>query len=134
MTPFSQLSRRGLLKLGGTMALLSSWTVNATTSAALVAGIEPIPANSVKFLWFFDPEVGSSTIPKCTTQALNVKDERASEWRCLRASKSVDHAAGITRWSDFLIVRSYLEERGMRLQELQARGPMFYWMLTRRIA
>lgn len=50
-------------------------------------------------------------------------------WKALR-STSAQSIVGDTQWSDFLVVRGVLEERGMRVRRQSVTGSRVRWEMT----
>jgi hypothetical protein len=47
---------------------------------------------------------------------IDVVGEEANAWRTLRTIDTIGNVRGVTRWSEFLMARSFLEERGLRVR------------------
>jgi hypothetical protein len=58
---------------------------------------------------------------------IDVAQEPANFWRSLRTGVPNGRALGLTRWSDFVQVRSLLQDKGLRLRAQARRGDIFYW-------
>jgi hypothetical protein len=65
-----------------------------------------------------------------TARAIDVADEHASRWRNLRAHSPKGRVVGLTTWSDFVLARGFLEEKGKRLRTEVRCGKLFYWEMT----
>lgn len=121
-TAVPALTRRGFLTAGSAALLL------AGSGAATAAD-----AHS-RTVWIYDPTLGAAadTDENLFATAISVAKEKQTAWRELRALDRFDAAAGVTSWSDLLIIRGQLELSGMRLVESVARGPGFHWVMRQR--
>lgn len=62
-----------------------------------------------------------------SSRSIDVAHEHAHFWRNLRAGIPEGPVHGLTRWSDFVLVRTLLEEKGFRLLRQARRGDLFQW-------
>lgn len=69
-----------------------------------------------------------------SSRAIDVADEHANLWRTLRGTVPRGPVVGLTSWSDLVLVRGLLEEKGLRLRGQARRGRLFYWEMSRQPA
>jgi hypothetical protein len=62
-----------------------------------------------------------------SSPAIDVAHEHAHFWRNLRGGLPAGPVVGLTRWSDFVLVRTLLQEKGLRLRTQARRGDLFQW-------
>jgi len=62
--------------------------------------------------------------------ALDVAQEHANLWRTLRGAAPRGRVVGMTTWSDLVLARGLLEEKGLRLRAEARRGALFYWEMS----
>jgi hypothetical protein len=104
-------------------------------SSAVVSGIVAVPAAARAFkapaLIVFD-----SREPKSRAFAdgkpgprIDVAHEDSQMWRSLR-SVSKRQIEGLTIWSDWVLARGFLEERGLRVQQEVKMGGLFHWTMA----
>jgi TAT (twin-arginine translocation) pathway signal sequence len=94
------------------------------------------------------PVVAASAKPSCTVidsripasllhaknaagPVIDIAHADATFWRSLRAAPA-GSVTGITRWSDFVMIRGFLEEQGKRLRD-ETHDPareLFRWTMT----
>lgn len=120
------LSRRRFLTLS------SAALVIAPFGGAALAGSASAISNPPS-VWVYHPMLASPKPYSVATQVINVVEDQNNGWRMLRSLGQIHSAAGITSWSDLLIVRGQLESQGMRLAESVERGPAFHWLFIERI-
>ncbi len=63
-------------------------------------------------------------------RAVDVADEHANFWRTLRGTAPRGRVVGLTSWSDLVLVRGLLQEKGLRLRAETRRGTLFYWEMS----
>ena len=102
--------------------------------AAVAAGSAGSTALGVRSdaLLVFDSRLRQSR-EFATTHAgplIDLAREHATLWRQLRGLRTRGSVIGLTRWSDFVQVRSLLAERGSRLRAQARCGRLFYWELA----
>lgn len=116
------VSRRSVLKGAATVSAAASLPVLAeSTNGALTVFDSNIP-ESRAFGW------------QAKSQ-LDVADLHGSNWQALRgAMKGVRSVKGLTGWSDWVVARGLLEERGFRLKSeasvaapLSGHAHLFKW-------
>jgi hypothetical protein len=62
--------------------------------------------------------------------AIDVADEHANFWRTLRGTAPRGRVVGLTSWSDLVLVRGLLAEKGLRLRAEARCGRLFYWEMS----
>jgi hypothetical protein len=116
------VSRRSLLK--GTVAVSA-----ATAVPAIAFGAD-------QTLTIYDSRIPESqAFAERATHRLDVVDLDATRWADLRGDLSgVRRISGLTGWSDWIVVRGLLEERGLRLTSessieapISAKAHLFKW-------
>jgi hypothetical protein len=60
---------------------------------------------------------------------IDVAQEDAMLWRSLRMA-SKGRVEGLTSWSDWVLVRGLLEEKGLRVKHEAKAGKLFRWTMT----
>ena len=110
------VSRRTVLK-GGIAA------------AALSAGSTTALASRRADLIVFDSRHPASTRLARARYArkIDIAHEDANFWRNLRSDIASRRIAGMTRWSDFVVARGFLEEQGKRLTAETLRDGLVFW-------
>ena len=63
-------------------------------------------------------------------RVLDLAYEQANLWRNLRNLRPGGRVVGLTSWSDYVQVRSLLEERRSRLRAEARCGRLFYWEMA----
>lgn len=113
-----KLSRRSLLKSGAAAAVL------------VVPAIPP--ATAMPALVVFDSRhPASRALAKgMGLPTLDISREDANFWRGLRGVLPAGAVIGLTGWSDFVIARGMLEEKGRRLVEEVPYGALFRWKMV----
>lgn len=111
-----KVSRRSLLKAGAVASLAASGTARAVAGAA--------PA-----LVIYDSRLPESRAFAALVSAprIDVAHEDARFWKSLREAAPQGRIAGLTRWSDLVLVRGYLEEQGRRVTAETRQGMLFRW-------
>lgn len=111
-----KLSRRSLIKVGAVASLAASGTARAMAGAA--------PALVIYDSRLPESRAFAALIP---APRIDVAQEDARFWASLRAAAPKGRIAGLTRWSDLVVVRGYLEEQGRRLRHETRQGMLFRW-------
>jgi hypothetical protein len=113
-----RLTRRNFVKTG---AVAASFTLPHTR---LMAAMSPA-------LFIFD-----SSLPESVRAAqgagsalLDIAAQRPDAMRQLRAKLPDGIIAGLTRWSDYVLVRGYAEEQGKRIQSERSRAGLIEWQM-----
>lgn len=102
------LTRRSLLKTGA--ALSAAATLPATARA--VTGKAPD-------LLVYDsrlPESVAAMQGKSASLTLDLAQMEAANWAPLRTLPAIRSAQGLTGWTDWVLLRGTLEDRGLRFQ------------------
>ncbi len=61
---------------------------------------------------------------------LDVAQEDTRLWQTLRQAPLPNRIEGLTAWSDWVVVRGLLEERGKRVRTEVRRGDLFHWTMS----
>ena len=61
---------------------------------------------------------------------LDVATQDACHWDTIRRGQLPDTINGATGWSDWVVVRGLLEERGRRVTAETRRGAVFHWSMS----
>lgn len=114
------LSRRGLLASGAAAA-----TVAAVGGSRFAAG--PPPA-----LVVYDSRRADSLAFARSIAAprIDIAREDANLWRAVRNLAVDGTIVGLTGWSDWVLVRGVLEEKGKRLRREVRAGRLFEWTMA----
>jgi hypothetical protein len=114
-----RLTRRTMIKSGAGVVALSS--LGGTTAFAAP------PA-----LIIFDSRLAESLAfaRRYSAPRIDVSREDENFWRALRAAAPDGAIIGMTSWSDLVVVRGYLEERGKRLKSETRAGNLFGWTMA----
>lgn len=113
-----RIDRRSLLKTG-----------------AVVGGIAAAPVAARAFqpqaLTIFDSRVLPSRafVHGQRGPKIDVAQEDAVLWRSLR-TENKGRVEGLTNWSDWVVVRGLLEERGLRVKAEAKAGTLFRWTMA----
>lgn len=112
------LSRRNVLKSGVATAIVASGGMSQIASAApgLLIYDSRIPASAT---FAFD-----HAIP-----AIDIAQEDAALWRNVRSIAQPGAVAGLTGWSDWVVIRGLLEEKGLRMATQTQQGRLFRWTM-----
>jgi hypothetical protein len=112
-------TRRSAIKSGAAVLALAAAASKAAAAAppALIVFDSRIPASCA----FAQRHIG----PR-----IDVAKEDASFWRQLRADTPTGSVVGMTGWSDWVVVRGLLEEKGKRLKSETASGKLFHWTMV----
>lgn len=113
------LSRRALLKRSGAVA-----AVVATVPAVAMA-------ERGSTLLVIDSRIPQSrALARLSAQTIDVAFEDAQFWQMFRSGPLPDRVVGLTAWSDWVVVRGFLEERGKRVRAEVRRGALFHWTMS----
>ena len=63
-------------------------------------------------------------------ELVDVADEHRTLWKRLRAEAPAGRVVGLTRWSDHVVARGYLEEQRKRLSADARHGDLVYWEMA----
>jgi hypothetical protein len=112
-------TRRGFLKAGSIAAL-------GTLAASAARGREPVA------LVIYDSRSWKSRAfaRRFNGELVDVADEHRNLWSRLRAAPPSGRIVGLTRWSDHVIARGYLEEQRKRLSSDARHGELIYWEMA----
>lgn len=110
------ISRRNLLKSG-----IAAAAVSAGSSTALAS-------RSADLIVFDSRNAVSARFANARfARKIDIAHEDANFWRNLRADTPSRKIAGVTRWSDFVLARGFLEEHGKRLTIEKLQDGLFFW-------
>ena len=114
------ITRRAMLQL----ALVSAATLATGTSNAIA-----VPPQA---LLVYDSRLPQSCALRSAHagRVLDLAYEQANLWRNLRNLRPGGRVVGLTSWSDYVQVRSLLEERRSRLRAETRLGRLFYWEMA----
>jgi hypothetical protein len=114
-----RMNRRTLLKSGA--------VAGGIAAAPVAAGAFIPPA-----LIVFDGRVLSSRAfaHKMGGRRLDIAQEDILFWRNLRATNKGGRIEGLTSWSDWVLVRGLLEEKGLRVKQEAKAGKLFRWTMA----
>ena len=114
------IPRRAMLQL----ALVSAATLATGTSNAIA-----VPPQA---LLVYDSRLPQSCALRSAHvgRVLDLAYEQANLWRNLRNLRPGGRVVGLTSWSDYVQVRSLLEERRSRLRAETRLGRLFYWEMA----
>jgi hypothetical protein len=109
------ISRRNILKCG--------------IAAAVSAGSTTTLASRSADLIIFDSRkpISARFANRHFVRKIDVAHEDKNFWRNLRSDTASRKIAGMTGWSDFILARGFLEERGKRLMVERLQGGLFFW-------
>ncbi len=120
-----QVSRRAMLK-GGALA------TSAIALPALAMEMQAVP------LVIFDSRIPESLAFASTQVGLRSIDLAQGTEAAWRALGNPSHVTGLTRWSDWTVLRGALEEQGLRADKesrtsapLSGREHLFRWSMGR---
>ncbi len=114
-----KLSRRSLIKAAGAATAASG------ASAAVFAKAQP------QLVVFDSRKAASRNFASLHIAArIDVAKEDVQFWRSLRSASDHKRIVGATAWSDWVIVRGFLEESGKRLVREEQRGDVFLWEMA----
>jgi hypothetical protein len=106
MPKLPALSRRSVLKASATASLVLTGT-GARALGQDGADLVIFDGRSAVSRQFAERQSG---------RMIDVVDEEANAWQSLRTIGPVENVHGVTRWSEFLMACSFLEERGLRVR------------------
>jgi len=116
----TKLTRRSILQ----GALLVATAASAHAGGALVT-------DSTTLFVYDSREAQSLALrERLGLPAIDVAQQHAERWSALRALQPEGRIAGLTKWSDHVLVRTLLEEKGLRLRSEARRGALFYWDMS----
>jgi hypothetical protein len=112
------LSRRHVLKSGVATAIVAGGGMSQIASATpgLLVYDSRIPASAAFAL--------SHAVP-----AIDIAQEDAALWRNVRGIAQPGAVAGLTGWSDWVVIRGLLEENGLRMATQTQQGRLFRWTM-----
>jgi hypothetical protein len=105
MGRWASMDRRQMLKACG----LAPMALTATAKSSVTAELSAV----VIFDGREDISCQFAKAQSCTRVDLVV--EQTNDWKTIRAMHSVRQVQGLTRWGEFLMARSFFEERGLRV-------------------
>jgi hypothetical protein len=113
------ISRRALLKTGSVAAL-------GTLASSAARGGEPVA------LVIYDSRSWKSRAfaRRFHGPRVDVAREHETFWTSLRRAMPEGRVVGLTRWSDHVLARGYLEEQRKRLRLDRRHGDLIYWEMT----
>ncbi|MEY2942088.1 MAG: hypothetical protein RLY97_102 [Pseudomonadota bacterium] len=114
------LSRRMMLKS------------TAIVTASLAASAKVAAAQMTPTLVVFDSRIPASMAFAQTHSAprMDVAHADAHFWRDLRGAAPHGPIIGLIGWSDWVVVRGLLEEKGKRLTGENRAGQLFHWTMV----
>jgi hypothetical protein len=112
-----RLTRRNFVKVGAI--------------AAAVAPSARLLASAKTELFVFDSQLSESVRAAsiAATPVLDIAAQQKSNMRALRTALPKGEIAGLTRWSDYVLVRGYAEEQGKRIKSERQRGHLIEWRM-----
>jgi hypothetical protein len=114
------VTRRMVLK----GALLAAASACAATGRALSMSSEPMVVYDSR-----RPQ-SRKLLRQNSRRAVDVADEHENFWRTRRGAAPRGRVVGLTSWSDLVLVRGLLEEKGLRLRAEARCGRLFYWEMS----
>lgn len=63
-------------------------------------------------------------------ERIDIAEEDPKFWQSLRTMTKLGAVKGLTGWSDFVIVRGYLQERGLRITQQRLEGDCCQWTMA----
>jgi hypothetical protein len=110
------LTRRTFVASGGaaTAILGTGYAAKASAAPALVVYDSRIP-RSVAFA------------RSIAAERLDLASQDAKHWRALRQDLPPGRVVGLTRWSDYVLVRGFAEEQRKRLKSERRVGSLMVW-------
>lgn len=113
-----KLSRRSFIKAG------------VATAAASVPAL-PLAAQPPALVVFDSRFAESRALARhFAAPVIDISREDANFWRKLRAAAPNGRVIGLTGWSDLVLARGFLEEKGKRLREEIPSGKLFRWTMA----
>jgi hypothetical protein len=110
-------------------ALLQGVLVSAATLATGTSNVIAMPPQA---LLVYDSRLpqGRALRSAHAGRVLDLAYEQVDLWRNLRNLRPGGRVVGLTSWSDYVQVRSLLEERRSRLRAEARCGRLFYWEMA----
>ncbi|HLZ98588.1 MAG TPA: hypothetical protein VKP66_11685 [Steroidobacteraceae bacterium] len=68
--------------------------------------------------------------PRYLQSHIDIAGEHANYWSTLRGTALRGRVVGLTAWSDLVLVRGFLEEKGLRLRTERRCERLFYWEMA----
>ena len=100
----------------------------ATTSAVLGHSLA-LPSTAMIVYDSRQPQSGGWR-DRHVQRAVDVAHEHENFWRTLRGATPRGPVVGLTAWSDLVLARGLLEEKGLRLRVEARCGKLFYWEMS----
>lgn len=119
LSPRTLISRRTLIKTGAAAAA-------ASAAAGPIAAVSAAPV-----LVVFDgrSERSRAFARNHLAPGIDVAVEDENLWRTLRSAAPTGSITGMTTWSDWVVVRGLLEEKGKRVRSEKQSGTLFIWTM-----
>jgi hypothetical protein len=105
-------------------------------SGAVAGGIAAAPIAARAFeplaLIVFDSRTLSSRAfaRKMGGRKLDIAQEDILFWRNMRSARKGGRVEGLTSWSDWVLARGLLEEKGLRVKTEAKAGKLFRWTMA----
>ncbi len=105
-------------------------------SGAVAGGLVAAPAAAKAFdppaLVIYDSRVLASRAfaHMALADKIDVAQEDGTLWRNMRTANRSGRVEGLTSWSDWVLVRGLLEERGLRVKMEAPAGKLFRWTMA----
>lgn len=114
-----RLSRRALVKAGSAAAL-------ASLAGSAACGGEPVA------LVLYDGRSWRSRAfaRRFRGAKVDVAGQHDLRWQALRAAAPAGRIVGLTRWSEHVLARGYLEEQRRRVTRHLRDGDLIYWEMA----
>jgi hypothetical protein len=105
--------------------------IKASAAAAATVASGAALAEAPPSMIVFDSRVAASRAfaKNHTAPRVDVAKEDSDFWRTLRAEAPKGTIIGMTGWSDWVMVRGLLEEKGKRLRSETPSGKLFHWAM-----
>ena len=102
------------------------------SAATLATGTSNAIAVTPQALLVYDSRLPQSRALRSAHagRVLDLAYEQVNLWRNLRSLRAGGRVVGLTCWSDYVQVRSLLEERRSRLRAEARCGRLFYWEMA----
>lgn len=102
-----------------------------SSGAVMAAASAPAFAFQTKTLTIFDSRhPPSRALAYGSNAKLDVAHEDSAFWHNIRSGPLPERIEGLTAWSDWVVVRGLLEERGKRVRTETPRGALFHWTMS----
>ena len=110
-------------------ALVQGALVAAATLATGTSNVIAVPPQA---LLVYDSRLPQSRVLRSAHagRVLDLAYEQVNLWRNLRNLSPGGRVVGLTSWTDYVQVRSLLEERRSRLRTEARCGRLFYWEMA----